>query len=126
MKKQIRLIGIDDSPFRFTDKYGMVIGAIMRGGSYLEGILRRNIAIDGTDATSVCKDMILNSRNIKQLKAVLLDGISLGGFNVIDINELFNETNLPVLTITRDKPDFEKIKLALKKKFKDWDKRCKS
>ena len=123
MKQQIRLLGIDDSPFRFTDKYGMVIGVVMRGGSYLECVLRRNIAIDGTDATSVCKDMILNSRYNKQLKAVLLDGIALSGFNVIDINELYNDTNLPVLTITRDKPDFEKIKLVLKKKFKDWKKR---
>jgi len=123
MKQQIRLLGIDDSPFRFTDKYGMVIGVIMRGGEYLECVLRRNIVIDGTDATLICKDMIKNTRHKKQLRAVLLDGIALGGFNVVDIAELYNDTNLPVLTITRDKPDFDKIKLALKKNFKDWKKR---
>ena len=123
MKKQIRLLGIDDSPFTFTDKYGMVIGVIMRGGEYLESVLRRHIIIDGDDATFVCKDMIKKTRHRKQLKAMLLDGIALGGFNVVDIKEVYKSTNLPVITITRDKPDFEKIEIALKKNFKDWEHR---
>ena len=106
MKKQIRLIGIDDSPFRFTDKYGMVIGAVMRGGEYLECVLRRHIMIDGKDATFVCKDMIKETKHNKQLRAVLLDGVAFGGFNVIDIEEIYDATNIPILTITRDKPDF--------------------
>ena len=123
MKQQIRLLGMDDSPFTFNDKYCVVIGVVMRGGEYLECVLRNQVKIDGNDATFVCKDMIENTRHKKQLKAVLLDGIALGGFNVVDINELYNDTNLPILTITRDKPDFEKIKLALKKKFGDWKER---
>ncbi len=123
MKSQIRLLGIDDSPFTFTEKYGMVIGVIMRGGEYLESVLRRHIIIDGNDATFVCKDMIKKTRHRKQLKAMLLDGIALGGFNVVDINDVFKSTNLPVITITRDKPDFEKIKNALNKNFDDWEQR---
>ena len=123
MKQQIRLLGIDDSPFTFNDRYCVVIGVVMRGGDYLECVLRNQVKIDGNDATFVCKDMIENTRYKKQLKAVLLDGIALGGFNVVDINELYNDTNLPILTITRDKPDFEKIKLALKKNFGDWKER---
>ena len=120
MKNQIRLIGIDDSPFTFTDKYGMVIGVIMRGGEYVESVMRRHVHIDGNDATFVCIDMIKKTRHRKQLRAMLLDGISLGGFNVVDIEDVFNSTNLPVITITRDKPDFVKIKVALKKNFDDW------
>jgi hypothetical protein len=50
----------------------------------------------------------------------MVDGAGLGGFNVVDIHELFESTNLPVITITRDKPDFSKIKRALQKNFKDW------
>jgi endonuclease V-like protein UPF0215 family len=120
MKQQIRLLGIDDSPFIFTDKYGIIIGVVMRGGEYLECVLRRQISIDGNDATDVCKEMIKNTRHKKQLKAMLLDGIALGGFNVVDIEEIYTATNLPVITITRDEPDFEKIKQALKKNFDDW------
>ena len=123
MKQQIRLMGIDDSPFTFNDKYGVVIGVVMRGGEYLECVLRSQVTIDGNDAKFVCKDMIENTRHKKQLKAVLLDGIALGGFNVVDIEGLYNDTNLPILTITRDKPDFDKIKTALKKNFADWKER---
>jgi endonuclease V-like protein UPF0215 family len=120
MKSQIRILGIDDSPFTFNDKYSSIIGVVMRGSSYIECILHDQVSVDGTDATFVCKKMIQKTRHKKQIKAILLDGISLGGFNVIDINELYSYTTIPVITVTRDEPDFEKIKLALQKNFKDW------
>jgi len=123
MKQQIRLLGIDDSPFSFNDKYASVIGVVMRGGSYLECVLSDQVSVDGSDATFVCKNMIEGSRHKKQLKAVLLDGVALGGFNVVDIEELHSATDVPVITITRDEPDFDKIKLALEKNFDDWKKR---
>jgi len=120
MKPQIRLLGVDDSPFTFTDKYSTVIGVIMRGGEYIEGVLSRQVTIDGSDATFVCREMIQNTRHKNQLRAMLLDGIALGGFNVVDIQEIFDETELPVITVTRDEPDFKDIKKALKKNFEDW------
>ena len=125
MKQQIRLLGIDDSPFTFTDKYTTIIGVVMRGGNYLECVIKSQVSIDGEDATFVCKDIIKNSRHRKQLKAMLLDGIALGGFNIVDIESIFNSTKLPVITVTRDKPDFNKIETALKKNFIDWEKRLK-
>ncbi len=123
MKQQIRLLGVDDSPFTFTDTYATIIGVVMRGGNYLECVIKNKITIDGDDATFVCKDMIKNTRHRKQLKAMLLDGIALGGFNVVDIDEIFKSTNLPVITVTRDKPDLNKMEEALKKNFIDWEKR---
>ena len=120
MKQQIRLLGIDDSPFTFTEKYATVIGVIMRGGSYIECVLRSQVSVDGTDATNICKEMIENTRHRKQLRAMMLDGIALGGFNVVNIQELYSATNLPIITITRDNPDFEKIEKALRKNFEDW------
>jgi endonuclease V-like protein UPF0215 family len=123
MKPQIRILGIDDSPFTFNELYSTVIGVVMRGGEYLEAVLRTQVTIDGAEATAICEEMIQNSRYRKQLKVVLLDGVCLGGFNVVDIEELFKATNVPVITITRDKPDQEKIKKALQKNFKDWEDR---
>jgi endonuclease V-like protein UPF0215 family len=125
MKKEIRLLGIDDSPFNFHNDNTRVIGVVMRGSSYLECVLSRNISIDGSDATFACIDMIKKTRYSKQLKAILLDGITLGGFNVVDMREIHSHTNLPLITITRDKPNFKKIEIALKKNFYDWKKRLK-
>jgi uncharacterized protein len=123
MKKQIRVLGVDDSPFTFNEKYASVIGVVMRGGQYLEGVIKKQVSVDGDDATYICIEMIKKTRHNKQLKAVLLDGVTLGGFNVVDIDKLYNSTDLPVITITRDKPDFRKIGFALKKNFFDWEKR---
>ena len=123
MKKQIRILGIDDSPFTFTDKYGMVIGVVMRGGEYLECVLRSQVMIDGNEATSVCIEMIQNTKHRQQLKVIMLDGAALGGFNIVDIKKVYESTNLPIITVTRDKPDFERIKLALQKNFNDWKER---
>ena len=88
MKQQIRILGIDDAPFNFDEKYSTIIGVVMRGGEYLECVLRSQVTIDGTEATMICKQMILNSRHRQQLKVIMLDGACLGGFNVVDINEL--------------------------------------
>ena len=123
MKQQIRLLGIDDSPFSFCEKYATVIGVVMRGGEYLECVLSRQISIDGEDATFTCIDMINNTKHRKQLRALLLDGVTMGGFNVIDVHKLYNSTNIPIITVTRDRPDFHKIKMALKNNFSDWEKR---
>src|SRR4030042_1477209 len=120
MKKQIRLLGIDDAPFTFTDTHTTVIGVVMRGGEYLECVLKNTVHIDGTDATTICQHMITHTKHYKQLKAVLLDGITFGGFNVINIKELHENINIPIITITRDKPNLIKIKQALKKYFPDW------
>lgn len=123
MKHEIKLIGIDDSPFSFTEKYCSIIGVIMRGNGYLEGVIKSQVKVDGNDATNVCKSIINQTRHKKQLKAILLDGVALGGFNVVDIEEIYNDTCIPIITVTRDKPDFRKIKAALIKNFKDWEKR---
>lgn len=123
MKTQIRLLGIDDSPFMFSDKYCTIIGVVMRGGEYIEGVIKNHVSVDGNDATSICQQIIENTRHRTQLKAILLDGVALGGFNVVDMNKIYKKTNLPVITITRDKPDVKKIEEALKKYFSDWKKR---
>ena len=123
MKRHIRILGIDDSPFTFSDKYTTVIGVIMRGGDYLECVLRSHVAIDGNEATLVCQEMIKNTKHRQQLRVVMIDGIALGGFNIIDIAQLHEYTHIPIITITRDKPDFNKIKNALQKNFHDWKNR---
>lgn len=123
MKRQIRILGIDDAPFSFNDQYSTVIGVVMRGGEYIECVLRSQVTIDGTEATTICDQMIKHSRHRLQLKAIMIDGASLAGFNIVDIGALYESTQVPVMTITRDKPDNKKIKKALQKHFNDWQER---
>ncbi len=123
MKKEIRILGIDDMPFSFNDEETDIVAVVMRGGTYLEGVMKTTIKIDGMDSTDKIIEMIEKSKHKKQLKVVMIDGIALGGFNVFDGEKIWKETTLPVITITRNKPDMEKIREALKKHFNDWEKR---
>jgi hypothetical protein len=61
--------------------------------------------------------MILKSSHKNQIQAVFLQGISIGGFGIIDINSLSNDLGIPVIVVLRKYPDFKKIHSALEKVF---------
>lgn len=123
MKPHVRILGIDDSPFSFDDQHALVVGALVRMPDYLESVMKTEVAVDGTDATNKLAQLYSKSRYKDQIKAIMLDGIALAGFNVIDIENLCSMTGTPVVTVTRDKPDFEKMRDALMKYFDDWRER---
>jgi hypothetical protein len=95
----------------------------MRLPNYLEGVLRSECQVDGDDANPVLERMVNGSRFKRQLKAVLIDGAALGGFNVVDIDALHRCIGLPVITVTRDPPDLEEMEAALRKHLPDWERR---
>lgn len=114
MKPEIRILGIDDGVFQpHTKGVVDVIGVVFRGGYWLDGVMRTEVEIDGMDATEKIFSMILNSPHYDQLRIVVLNGVTLAGFNVVDLMELFNKTGLPVIAVAREKPNFEDIRKAL-------------
>lgn len=114
VKKEIRVIGIDDSPFdKFRDSKSLVVGVVMRGGLYVDGILSAKVDADGNDATKKIIDMINKCKFKPQLQCIFLDGIAVAGFNVVDVKELNKKTKLPVIVVIRKMPDIENIKKTL-------------
>jgi len=114
VKKEIRVIGIDDSPFnKFKDEKVLVVGVVMRGGSWVDGILSTKVDVDGNDSTKKLVEMINKCKFKPQLQCIFLDGIAVGGFNVIDVRELNKKTNLPVIVVIRRMPDIANIKKTL-------------
>jgi endonuclease V-like protein UPF0215 family len=115
-KKEVRTLGIDDSPFRkFTKSNTLIIGTIFRGGTLLDGILSTKVRIDGNNSTKKLIKMINKSKFKKQIRCILLNGIAVGGFNIVDIKELNQKTKIPVLAVIRKYTDFKKIEETLKK-----------
>lgn len=112
IKPEIRILGIDDSAL-LSEKV-MIVGAVLRGGDWIDGVLSSEITKDGLDATDIICSMIKNSKHYGQIRAIILDGVTYGGFNVVDIQKLYRETGIPVIVVMRSCPDFEKIKSALK------------
>ncbi len=111
LKQNIRTIGFDDGPFeRHTQKEALLIGIVMRGNSTLEGVLSGRITLDGDDATEVIARMIVACKFRPQLRCIFLNGIAVGGLNIIDIQKLHGMTEIPVIATIRKNPDIQKIK----------------
>jgi len=115
IKPEIRVIGVDDCPFiPHTKGQVPVIGVVFRGGYWLDGVMHTKIAVDGFDATHKISSMITSSPHYKQLRVIMLNGVTFAGFNIVNIKTLNATTKLPVITVTREKPNLEKIHKALK------------
>jgi hypothetical protein len=114
IKKEIRILAWDDGPFEFKSKgKDILIGVIFRGGQFLDGLLKTEVEIDGEDATEKIIEKILKTKH-KDLRVVMLDGITVAGFNTVNIKEIYDKTGLPVIVINREKPNLEKFIETLK------------
>jgi endonuclease V-like protein UPF0215 family len=113
MKSEARVIGFDDSPYTRPDGRVPVVGVHMRGGAYVEGILATDVERDGNDATNRVARCVSES-GLRGVKALLLDGASFAGFNVVDLDGLHEETGIPCLAFTKGLPDVESMRRALR------------
>jgi len=115
IKPEIRVLGIDDGGFVPRTKGTVdVVGVVYRGGYWFEGVMHTKITIDGLDATEKIAAMIKSSPFYGELRVIVLDGVTFAGFNVVDISKLSRRVDLPVISVTRKKPDLEEIRSALK------------
>ena len=125
MKDCIRTIGVDDAAFqRKTSKNAFVFGVIVRGYNLVEGILRTIIEIDGWDATEKIGEMLVSSKYVTQLRAIILGSSTIAAFNIIDLRNLFNITNIPVITVLPTLPNEEDVKTALSN-LENWNEKYK-
>jgi uncharacterized protein len=114
IKPEIRVLGVDDGKFTFHSKEKVtVVGVVYRGGYWFEGVMSSQVTVDGFDANENISNMIVESPHFKQLRIVMLNGITFGGFNLVDIKALSEMTRLPVIAVSERKPNLEKIHLAL-------------
>ena len=114
IKPEIRVLGVDDGVFTpHVESLVPVVGVVFRGGYWLDGVMHTEILVDGFDATERISNMITSSPHYEQLRVIMLNGITFAGFNVVDIKALNAMTGLPVIAVTREKPDLPLIRKAL-------------
>lgn len=124
MRKELRVLGIDDGPFfKFRKGEVIIVGTFYRGGNFLDGLLTTKARVDGNNATKNIAEMVNKSKFKSQLRALLLDGVAVGGFNIVDLHALNTLTKIPVIAVIRKKPDVKKITKTLRNL--GWDKKAK-
>ncbi len=118
MKNNPITIGFDDATFELHSekKYTQLIGVICQGTRMVR-VIREKIMIDGYDATE--KLIHLVKQNVKHIQYVITHTITFGGFNLINLNEIYSETQKPIIALTEKEVDFDAVKKALQNKFPD-------
>jgi endonuclease V-like protein UPF0215 family len=114
--RQVKLshvIGIDDAPFARTHRGDILMVGAVFSGVRLDGVLSGKVRRDGANATQRIARMIEESRFFSQLQLVLLQGIAVAGFNVVDIHALHRQLELPVMVVARKRPNMKAIHHAL-------------
>lgn len=105
------MVGIDDGPFEGR-RLVLVVGTLF-ARERLDGVLSTSVRRDGNNSTDKLIEMLGGARAYPQLSAIFLQGIALGGFNVIDIQRLSRELERKVLVVARKKPNLTSIRRAL-------------
>lgn len=113
--KLIRVIGFDDAPFVRRAPDPVAIAGVVCAGTRFEGMLWGELQADGWDATDTIATLLLNSKFLPQIHLILLDGISFGGFNVVDLPALAAQLRLPCVSVMRRYPKLQKIEFALRR-----------
>jgi uncharacterized protein len=107
------IIGFDDFPFSRSDRGDISIVGTVFCGTRLEGVLRGKIRRDGANSAKEIARLVSSSKYAPQVQLVMLQGIAMAGFNVVDAHWLHKTLEIPVLIVARRFPVMDGIRDAL-------------
>jgi uncharacterized protein len=107
------IIGFDDFPFSRAHRGDINIVGTVFCGTRLEGVLRGKIRRDGANSAKEIANLVSSSKYAPQVQLVMLQGIAMAGFNVVDAYWLHKTLEIPVLIVARKFPIMDGIRDAL-------------
>src|SRR5512143_1844232 len=106
-------LAFDDAPFPRAHRGRVLVVGTAFAHLRLEGVIATTVERDGSDATAALAATVVRSKFGGAAKVLLLQGIALAGFNVVDIHGLATALDRAVLVVMRRPPRYEKIRRAL-------------
>ena len=97
-KTGVRVLGISESFTKEVNR-SVVAGVVMRGDFRIDGFGFCRPSIGGTDATDSLLDLYRRLER-QDIRAWMLGGNIISWFNVIDIAEIHDRTEIPVVCVT--------------------------
>jgi endonuclease V-like protein UPF0215 family len=113
LNRRVRVVGFDDAPFDRAPGSPVSVSGIVCSNTRFEGMMWGQATKDGTDATDVLADLLLAGKFYEQVHAVLIDGLAIGGFNLIDLPLLAERLERPCVAVMRKQPNLEKVRGVL-------------
>jgi endonuclease V-like protein UPF0215 family len=97
-KPGIRALGVAES-FRQGQRRSVLAGVVMRSDFVIDGVALGRTAVGGDDATSSIASLFRKfGRN--DVNLVMVSGVILSLYNIIDVDALSGSTKLPVVCLT--------------------------
>ena len=116
MKPITNVVGFDDAPFAYAHRGDVrVVGAIC-SRTRLDGVLSGKVRRDGVNATDTLIELVRGGKFRDHVRAVLLQGIALAGFNVVDLHRLSATLEVPVVVAVRRQPRMQMVEDALRQR----------
>ena len=120
-KKGIRVFGISES-FAMSDLRSILAGVVMRRDFIIDGLIFGNTTIRGNDSTEIIVSMFRRMKR-NDINCILLGGTIISILNIVDGQELYNTTKVPVIAIsTRETRGLRENNLRT---FEDGEIKCK-
>jgi len=115
--------GIDDGFFRKEWSKTVAVLAVHCTSSSLLcpcAVYTSEFTVDGLDATNVIAELAERAARDYPLKTILLDTVVFAGFNIADIDGIYERVGVPVIAVFWYEPRREAVERALKLHFPDW------
>lgn len=109
----VNVIGFDDGPFAPEHRGDVLLVGVVCSATRVDGIVSGRIRRDGADSTRRMVELVRASQFGTHVQCVMLQGIAVGGFNVVDIHGLSKALAVPVLVVVRRPPDMAAVRRAL-------------
>ncbi|MCC5637148.1 DUF99 family protein [Nostoc sp. CHAB 5844] len=113
--RTIRAVGFDDAPFIRSANKPVGVAGVICADTRFEGMVWGEIQPDGWDATEILCQLLIGGKFLPHLHIVLLDGISLGGFNIVDLPLLAERLERPCIAVMRKQPNLNAMIYAMQR-----------
>ncbi|RLG62557.1 DUF99 domain-containing protein, partial [Candidatus Geothermarchaeota archaeon] len=98
IKKGVRVLGIAESFIKGEAK-SILVGIVMRRDLIIDGVIIDYVTLGGLDSTDTIIRMF-NTLSRNDINYIMLSGSVISWLNVIDLNRLYYEINIPVISVS--------------------------
>ncbi|MGI0036792.1 MAG: DUF99 family protein [Nitrososphaera sp.] len=115
-KKGIRVLGIAESSKAGTRSF--LAGVVMRRDLVIDGLVFGRATIAGDDATD---EILAMYRSLERddVVCMLIGGLVISMYNIIDGEKIYNETGIPIIAVTYE--ESLGLESSIKARFPNWE-----
>ncbi len=107
-------MGVDDFPFSREQSRSRIVGVVMNSELHIENLESEIISVDGNDSGDAIVSLVRNGKG-RYCNVIFTDGVTFAGFNIIDPSFISEKLQIPVISVTRRRPDIKSMIEAIRK-----------